>query len=116
MSLPRRIKELPPGRVAAAIADDPRLIVPIGTCEAHGPHVPRASGASVMRSAFRAFAVHELDDLGWEPGFEQDLDQDAVPSSLTRRRHMALSCAAVTPVGAVDAPDRPTSQLKRVQS
>jgi creatinine amidohydrolase len=40
MSLPRRIKELPPGRVAAAIADDPRLIVPIGTCEAHGPHVP----------------------------------------------------------------------------
>jgi creatinine amidohydrolase len=40
MPLPRRIKELPPGRVAAAIADDPRLIVPIGTCEAHGPHVP----------------------------------------------------------------------------
>ena len=31
---------MPPGRVAAAIADDPRLIVPIGTCEAHGPHIP----------------------------------------------------------------------------
>jgi creatinine amidohydrolase len=37
---PRRLRELSPGRVAATIAEDPRLIVPIGTCEAHGPHLP----------------------------------------------------------------------------
>jgi creatinine amidohydrolase len=39
-SRPRRLRELSPGRVAATIAEDPRLIVPIGTCEAHGPHLP----------------------------------------------------------------------------
>jgi len=37
---PRRLKELTPPDVAALIADDPRLIVPVGTCEQHGPHLP----------------------------------------------------------------------------
>ena len=37
---PRRLKELSPPEVAALIADDPRLIVPVGTCEQHGPHLP----------------------------------------------------------------------------
>lgn len=37
---PRRLKELTPGQVAAAMAADPRLIVPVGTCEQHGPHLP----------------------------------------------------------------------------
>jgi creatinine amidohydrolase len=37
---PRRLKELLPAQVAAVIADDPRLIVPVGTCEQHGPHLP----------------------------------------------------------------------------
>ena len=43
MATPRRLKELPPDRVAAAIAADPRLIVPIGTCESIGPHLPVGS-------------------------------------------------------------------------
>jgi creatinine amidohydrolase len=60
MSLPRRIKELPPGRVAAAIADDPRLIVPIGTCEAHGPHVPLGVDTIIVE--------HLADDLSAEFG------------------------------------------------
>ena len=37
---PRRLKELIPAEVAATIAADPRLIVPVGTCEQHGPHLP----------------------------------------------------------------------------
>ena len=37
---PRRLKELIPSQVAAVLADDPRLIVPVGTCEQHGPHLP----------------------------------------------------------------------------
>lgn len=39
MATPRRLKELSSERVAAAIAADPRLIVPIGTSDAHGPHL-----------------------------------------------------------------------------
>ena len=37
---PRRLKELVPAQVAAILAEDPRLIVPVGTCEQHGPHLP----------------------------------------------------------------------------
>ena len=37
---PRRLKELIPVEVAAILQEDPRLIVPVGTCEQHGPHLP----------------------------------------------------------------------------
>jgi creatinine amidohydrolase len=37
---PRRIKELVPSEVAATLERDARLIVPVGTTEAHGPHLP----------------------------------------------------------------------------
>lgn len=37
---PRRLKELTPGKVAEIVTGDPRLIVPVGTCEQHGPHLP----------------------------------------------------------------------------
>lgn len=37
---PRRLKEMRPAEVSAAIDADPRLIMPIGTCEQHGPHLP----------------------------------------------------------------------------
>jgi creatinine amidohydrolase len=39
-ALPRRLKQMRPAEVAAAIERDPRLIVPVGTCEQHGPHMP----------------------------------------------------------------------------
>jgi creatinine amidohydrolase len=29
-----------PSEVADALRDDPRLIIPVGTCEQHGPHLP----------------------------------------------------------------------------
>ena len=37
---PKRIKEMRPTEIAATIETDARLIVPIGTCEQHGPHMP----------------------------------------------------------------------------
>src|SRR5687768_11991652 len=36
----RRLKEMIPSDVLAARAADPRLIIPVGTCEQHGPHLP----------------------------------------------------------------------------
>ncbi len=37
---PRRLKEMTPAQVASIVADDPRLIIPVGTCDQHGPHLP----------------------------------------------------------------------------
>ncbi len=40
---PRRLKEMRPADVAALIEADHRLIIPVGTCEQHGPHMPVGS-------------------------------------------------------------------------
>src|SRR5216110_3651717 len=40
VSKPLRVKELNPAQVTAILGNDPRLIIPIGTCEQHGPHMP----------------------------------------------------------------------------
>ncbi|HET7789585.1 MAG TPA: creatininase family protein [Gemmatimonadales bacterium] len=40
MSGPLHLKALVPDAVRAALARDPRLLVPVGTCEQHGPHLP----------------------------------------------------------------------------
>jgi len=37
---PLRIKLLTPGAIRRALDANPRLIVPVGTCEQHGPHLP----------------------------------------------------------------------------
>lgn len=37
---PRLLKELRPAEIAAIVTNDPRLIVPVGTCEQHGRHLP----------------------------------------------------------------------------
>jgi creatinine amidohydrolase len=37
---PRRIKEMRPDEIAKIIDADARLVVPVGTCEQHGPHMP----------------------------------------------------------------------------
>lgn len=37
---PLLLKHLTPGEIEAACARDPRLIVPVGTCDQHGPHLP----------------------------------------------------------------------------
>ena len=45
---PLRIKELRPDEVAEAIARDPRLIIPVGTCEQHGRHLPLGSDTLIV--------------------------------------------------------------------
>lgn len=37
-----------PGDVAAIVDRDPRLIVPVGTCEQHGPHLPLGSDTLII--------------------------------------------------------------------
>src|SRR3954467_3190041 len=57
---PRRIKEMLPDDIAATIAADPRLIVPVGTCEQHGPHMPLGCDTIIVE--------HLADDLSAEFG------------------------------------------------
>ena len=45
---PRLLKEMIPSEVAAAQAADPRLIVPVGTCEQHGPHLPMSCDTIIV--------------------------------------------------------------------
>lgn len=45
---PRCIKRMRPSDVAASIERDPRLIVPVGTCEQHGPHLPLGSDTMIV--------------------------------------------------------------------
>jgi creatinine amidohydrolase len=37
---PRRVEDLTPAEVALVLRADPRLLVPVGALEAHGPHLP----------------------------------------------------------------------------
>ncbi len=45
---PKRLKEMRPAEVAATLAADPRLILPVGTCEQHGPHLPMGGDTMVI--------------------------------------------------------------------
>src|SRR5205823_9748043 len=45
---PRRLKDLRPPEVAALVDRDPRLIVPVGTCEQHGPHMPLGADTIIV--------------------------------------------------------------------
>ena len=57
---PRRIKEMRPDEIAATLARDGRLIVPVGTCEQHGRHLPLGSDTLIVE--------HLADDLSAEFG------------------------------------------------
>lgn len=39
-AVPRHLKEMLPSEIEATLARDPRLIIPVGTLEQHGPHLP----------------------------------------------------------------------------
>ena len=59
-AVPRRLKEMHPGDIAAILAEDPRLIVPVGTCEQHGLHLPIGCDTIIID--------HLADDLSAEFG------------------------------------------------
>ncbi|MEO8620155.1 MAG: creatininase family protein [bacterium] len=56
--LPRRIKEMRPDEIGATLARDARLIVPVGTCEQHGRHLPLGADTLIVE--------HLCDDLSAE--------------------------------------------------
>jgi len=60
VSGPLRVKELNPAQVTAVLGNDPRLIIPIGTCEQHGPHLPLGCDTIIVE--------HMADDLSAEYG------------------------------------------------
>ena len=45
---PRRLKNMRPLEIARLIERDQRLIVPVGTCEQHGPHMPLSCDTIVV--------------------------------------------------------------------
>lgn len=45
---PLRLKELVPSELTTAIEADRRLIIPVGTCEQHGPHLPLGSDTLIV--------------------------------------------------------------------
>ena len=55
---PRRIKDMRPDEVAEVLARDPRLIIPVGTCQQHGRHLPLGSDTLI--------AEYLADDLSAE--------------------------------------------------
>jgi creatinine amidohydrolase len=57
---PRRIKEMRPEEVGAAIRADSRLIIPVGTCEQHGRHLPLGADTMIVE--------HLCNDLSAEFG------------------------------------------------
>jgi creatinine amidohydrolase len=57
---PRRIKEMRPDEIATTLAADGRLIVPVGTCEQHGRHLPLGADTIIVE--------HLADDLSAEFG------------------------------------------------
>lgn len=57
---PLRLKELRPDEVTEALDRDKRLIVPVGTCEQHGPHMPLGCDTIIVE--------HFADDFSAEFG------------------------------------------------
>ena len=45
---PRSLKRMHPRDIAECISRDPRLIIPVGTCEQHGPHLPLGSDTLIV--------------------------------------------------------------------
>lgn len=45
---PSRIKEMRPHEIAAALERDRRLIIPVGTCEQHGLHLPLGTDSIIV--------------------------------------------------------------------
>ena len=57
-AIPRRIKEMRPDEIAELLAHEGRLIVPVGTCEQHGRHLPLGADTIIVE--------HLCDDLSAE--------------------------------------------------
>lgn len=86
-----RLKELAPDDVAAILARDPRLLVPVGTCQQHGPHLPMGVDTLIVEAL--------ADDLSADlqllraPTVEYGVNSDherVIPGNATLRRKTLL--------------------------
>ena len=85
---PRRLKEMVPADVRACLDRDARLIIPVGTCEQHGPHLPLGCDTTIVEyladdlsaefGVLRAPAV--------EYGVNAETERDALGNASLRRR------------------------------
>ncbi|MGH7717671.1 MAG: creatininase family protein [Gemmatimonadaceae bacterium] len=79
-----------PAQVARVVAEDPRLIIPVGTCEQHGPHLPMGTATIIAErladdfsseySVIRAPTV--------EYGVNVDVERDFPGNASLRRKTM----------------------------
>ena len=84
---PLRLKEMPPDAAAEAFASTPRLIVPVGTCEQHGTHLPLGCDTIVVErladDLSAEFAIVRAPTI--EYGVNDDTD-DVRPGNASVRR------------------------------
>jgi creatinine amidohydrolase len=96
--LPHRLKEMTPQQVAECLARDRRLIIPVGTCEQHGPHLPLGCDTIVVE--------HLADDLSaefsvlraptFEYGVNADTERPAAGNAALRRKTLLRSLNDLT--------------------
>src|SRR5258705_12259949 len=67
ISGPLRVKELNPAQITAILGNDPPLIIPIGTCEQHGPHLPPGCDTIIVERMGDELSV-EYDVVRAPPG------------------------------------------------
>jgi creatinine amidohydrolase len=79
MTLPLHLKVLTPEAVRAALARDSRLLVPVGTCEQHGPHLPLGCDTIIVE--------HLADDLSAAFGILRAPTVDYGVNTATKRHY-----------------------------
>jgi creatinine amidohydrolase len=77
MHAPLHLKGLAPDHVRATLARDPRLLVPVGTCEQHGPHLPLGCDTLIVERL--------ADDLSAEFGILRAPTVEYGVNTVTRR-------------------------------
>ncbi len=84
---PRRLKEMTPAAVAETLTHDPRLILPVGTCERTRPALPMGAPTIIVE--------HLADDLSAEFGVLRaptveygvnEAQQDGYPGDVSLRK------------------------------
>lgn len=92
---PVRLKEMHPHEVALRLARDPRLILPVGTCEQHGPHLPLGCDTIIVERLAEDLSARF--DVLLAPTMEYGVNVDAereLPGNTSMRRktlHRALN-------------------------
>ena len=74
---PLPLKDLAPDHVRDILARDPRLLVPVGTCEQHGPHLPFGCDSIIVERL--------ADDLSAEFGILRAPTVEYGVNAITRR-------------------------------